>query len=152
MFFPRGFKTEFFFPDIFFFLSFLSFTTRGKKHLDKCFFTRFHCLKKKILKLKKYILLSLTSRKKFRFSYFIPWKMFSPFLHLKKCLLLLFCLFYTLNTFFSHLIKTLERCFFTKIHTWKINSEKNVLAQFQTWKKFFLNFKLFYSVSRQKCF
>lgn len=150
MFFPHTFKTEFFFPDIFFFFSFLSFTTRGKNILINVFSVS--QLKKKNPEIKKVYFAQFDIQKKNRFSYFIPWKMFSPFLHLKKCLLLLFCLFYTLNTFFSHLIKTLERCFFTKSHTWKINSEKNVLAQFQTWKKFFLNFKLFYSVSRQKCF
>lgn len=72
MFFPRGFKTEFFFPDIFFFLSFLSFTTREKNILINVFSVS--QLKKENPQIKKVYFAQFDIQKKISIQLFYPLK------------------------------------------------------------------------------
>lgn len=98
MFFPHTFKTEFFFPDIFFFFSFLSFTTREKNilinvfsvsqlkkknpEIKKVYFAQFDIQKKNSIQLFYPLKNVFTSFYIWKnaycccFAYFTPWKLF----------------------------------------------------------------------------
>lgn len=108
MFFPRGFKTEFFFPDIFFFLSFLSFTTREKNILINVFSVS--QLKKENPQIKKVYFAQFDIQKKISIQLFYPLKNVFTFFTSEKMLIVVVLL-----------ILHLEYIFFTPDkNTWKM--------------------------------
>lgn len=100
MFFPHGFKTEFFFPDIFFFFVFFELHNSGNKTSWYIFFHSVSLLKKENPEIKKVYFAQFDIQKKMWIQLFYPLKNVFTFFTSEKMLIVVVLLILYLENFF----------------------------------------------------